>query len=38
MLTPVLPDGSMLAFQPRGDHALKGVPGSWPVFSATDPD
>jgi class 3 adenylate cyclase len=29
--------GSMLAFEPRGDHELKGVPGSWPVFSASDP-
>jgi class 3 adenylate cyclase len=29
--------GSMLAFEARGDHELKGVPGSWPVFSATDP-
>jgi class 3 adenylate cyclase len=29
--------GSMLAFEPRGHHDLKGVPGSWPVFSATDP-
>ena len=30
--------GSMLAFEPRGHHELRGVPGSWPVFSATDPD
>lgn len=29
--------GSMLAFEPRGDHDLKGVPGSWPVFRATEP-
>jgi class 3 adenylate cyclase len=29
--------GSMLAFEPRGHHELRGVPGSWPVFSATDP-
>jgi class 3 adenylate cyclase len=29
--------GSMLAFRPRGHHELRGVPGSWPVFSATDP-
>ena len=30
--------GSMLAFQPRGHHELRGVPGSWPVFSASDPE
>jgi class 3 adenylate cyclase len=30
--------GSMLAFEPRGHHELRGVRGSWPVFSATDPD
>jgi class 3 adenylate cyclase len=29
--------GSRLAFEPRGDRDLKGVPGRWPVFSATDP-
>jgi len=28
--------GSRLAFEPRGDHRLKGVPGRWMVFSATD--
>jgi class 3 adenylate cyclase len=28
--------GSMLAFEPRGHHDLKGVPGRWPVFTATD--
>jgi class 3 adenylate cyclase len=28
--------GSTLAFEPRGDHDLKGVPGRWAVFSATD--
>jgi class 3 adenylate cyclase len=27
--------GSMLAFEPRGDRDLKGVPGRWPVYSAT---
>ena len=27
--------GSMLAFEPRGHHDLKGVPGRWPVFRAT---
>lgn len=29
--------GSMLAFEPRGEQAFKGVPGSWTVFRATDP-
>jgi class 3 adenylate cyclase len=29
--------GSMLAFAPRGRHELKGVPGRWAVFGATDP-
>jgi class 3 adenylate cyclase len=28
---------SMLAFKVRGDHALKGVSGRWPVFCVTDP-
>jgi class 3 adenylate cyclase len=28
--------GSMLAFESRGDRYLKGVPGRWAVFSATD--
>ena len=28
--------GSMLAFEPRGHHDLKGVRGPWAVFSATD--
>jgi class 3 adenylate cyclase len=27
-LTP----GSGLQFEPRGEHELKGVPGSWPIF------
>ena len=26
--------GSGLRFEPRGDHTLKGVPGTWPIFSA----
>jgi len=26
--------GSQLAFEPVGDHGLKGVPGRWTVFSA----
>jgi class 3 adenylate cyclase len=29
--------GSMLAFEPRGHHELRGVPGEWPVFGASDP-
>jgi class 3 adenylate cyclase len=29
--------GSMLAFELQGNHDLKGVPGSWPVFRATEP-
>ena len=29
--------GSMLAFEPRGRHELRGVPGDWSVFRATDP-
>jgi class 3 adenylate cyclase len=28
--------GSLLAFEPCGHHDLKGVPGRWQVFSATD--
>jgi class 3 adenylate cyclase len=31
-----LATGSRLAFEPRGEHDLKGVPGRWAVFSATD--
>jgi class 3 adenylate cyclase len=31
-----LATGSMLAFEPRGHHDLKGVPGRWPVFGATE--
>ena len=30
--------GSMLAFEPRGRHELRGVPGDWTVFSATNAD
>jgi class 3 adenylate cyclase len=26
--------GSGLQFAPRGEHQLKGVPGSWPLFAA----
>ena len=28
---------SMLAFEPQGRHELKGVPGKWTIFRATDP-
>jgi class 3 adenylate cyclase len=27
--------GSGLRFDARGDHTLKGVPGTWPIYSAT---
>ena len=27
--------GSQIAFEPRGAHVLKGVPGEWQVFRAT---
>jgi class 3 adenylate cyclase len=30
--------GSLLAFEPRGPRTLKGVPGRWVVYNATDPD
>jgi len=30
-----LTQGSGLHFEPHGEHSLKGVPGSWPLFSAT---
>jgi class 3 adenylate cyclase len=26
--------GSGLIFEPRGEHQLKGVPGTWPIFAA----
>ena len=26
--------GSGLQFEPRGEHQLKGVPGTWPTFAA----
>jgi class 3 adenylate cyclase len=25
--------GSGIAFESRGDHQLKGVPGTWPIFA-----
>lgn len=28
--------GSMLAFEPRGRHELRGVPGEWALFRASD--
>jgi class 3 adenylate cyclase len=30
--------GSGLRFEPRGEHELKGVPGTWPTFAAQPPD
>ena len=30
--------GSGLQFTPRGEHQLKGVPGTWPVFAAQTSD
>jgi class 3 adenylate cyclase len=27
--------GSGLQFEPRGDHELKGVPGTWSTFAAS---
>jgi class 3 adenylate cyclase len=30
--------GSELSFQERGRHELKGVPGEWQVFVATEED
>jgi class 3 adenylate cyclase len=29
--------GSMLVFEPRGRHELRGMPGDWTMFSATEP-
>ena len=29
--------GSMLAFEPRRRHELKGEPGDWTIFKVTDP-
>ena len=31
-----LVNGAMLAFEPRGRYELRGVPGEWPIFSASD--
>ena len=30
--------GSQLAFRPRGEHELKGIPGRWEVFAAASAD
>ena len=30
-----LTGGSGIAFESRGDHQLKGVPGEWPIFAVT---
>jgi class 3 adenylate cyclase len=29
--------GSPLAFEPRGRHKLRGLPGEWAIFGSTDP-
>jgi class 3 adenylate cyclase len=31
-----LTSGAGLSFEPRGEHALKGVPGQWLLFRALD--
>ena len=31
-----LTSGAGLQFEPRGEHVLKGMPGSWPLFLALD--
>ena len=28
--------GSGIAFEPRGEHELKGVPGTWPIYAVSD--
>ncbi|MBD0337782.1 MAG: adenylate/guanylate cyclase domain-containing protein [Thermoleophilia bacterium] len=28
--------GSELAFEPRGEHELRGVPGSWPIYAVLE--
>lgn len=33
-----LTSGSGITYEPRGEHELKGVPGSWPVYAARTPD
>jgi class 3 adenylate cyclase len=30
---PPLVAGSQITFAPRGEHELKGVPGSWQIFA-----
>lgn len=30
--------GSAITFVDRGDHELKGVPGTWRLFKLEDPD
>jgi class 3 adenylate cyclase len=32
-----LTGGSGIAYHPRGEHKLKGVPGTWPLFAAQAP-
>ena len=31
-----LVSGSGIAFEPRGEHELKGVPGRWPIYAVSD--
>jgi class 3 adenylate cyclase len=33
---PALTIGSATNYEPRGRHTLKGVPGEWDLFAATD--
>ena len=33
-VVPLLMAGSNVEFEPRGESALKGVPGEWPPFAA----
>lgn len=33
---PMLVAGSGIEFEDRGEHALKGVPGSWKLFAVRD--
>jgi len=32
-----LTSGSGITYDPRGDHQLKGIPGTWPIFAAHAP-
>ena len=35
-IVPPIVGGSATIFEPRGRHALKGVPGEWDLFAATE--